>query len=67
MSDITNVLMVVGVLLGFYFLYLLFTQPQAALRVLGAIFMGVGRLLYFIAIGLYNLFSGIIRMFSRKR
>jgi uncharacterized protein YjeT (DUF2065 family) len=65
--ELGSILMIAGLIFGAYFLYLLFTQPQAALRFLGVIFMGIGRVLYFIAIGLFNFFSAIIRMFSRKK
>ena len=65
--DASTILITAGIIGGAYFLYLLFTQPQAAIRILGVVFMAIGRLLYYIAIGLYNLFSAIIRFFTRRK
>ena len=52
---------------GAYFLYLLFTQPRGAIRILGVIANIIGKVLYAIGVGLYNILRGITNLIFRKK
>jgi hypothetical protein len=49
---------------GTYFVYLLFTQPQAALRIFSFIAVVLGKIFYGLAMVLYNIFKGIFNFIS---
>ena len=47
-----------------YLAYITMTQPEAGFRIIAAIFTALGRILYWIAIGLYKIIEGIINFIS---
>jgi len=58
-----------GVLLiiGAYLAYITITQPEAGFRIFSAIFMVIGKMIYFITIGIYNISLAIVNLFRGGR
>ena len=62
-----DVILIIVVIIVMYLIYIMFTQPRAALviaGVLGTFIFGLIRLLGLIFMGMYNFFSNI---FKRRR
>lgn len=47
-----------------YLVYITMTQPEAGFRIITAILTALGRILYWIAIGLYKIVEGITNFIS---
>lgn len=63
--DISHLLLLAAMLLGAYFLYLLFTQPNNALWLAERVLTVIIKFLYYLALGIMRIFSAIVALFRR--